>query len=664
MFNGCNLSFVQQNTWYRNDVQGLRGFAVALVVLEHAGGLVPGGFIGVDIFFAISGYVITEQLLQALQKSNEISLSDFFSRRARRLLPAASLVIVATLFLSLFILSPGIEHSKAASAGLAAMFFVPNLRYIFEGGYFFLAADPFRHFWSLGVEEQFYLVYPVSIFFVHRLLKKDFKRFLKFFSWLILCASLVSLVVAGLLAFGFKVTPLPTRVGFFGTPFRAWEFLAGAGVSIFGFVVNRYPGRALSICIGMMGLGLIIWPAFTYDEFTLFPGLAALPPVVGTVALIYSGKVNNKLTMSLSSRPLTFFGDISYGLYLWHWPMIVFSKRLWPESQLAIWGSVLLSVLLATLQYRYIENPIRLNSRIKGKNAFLLFLGTASIVVVSVVFFLRISATGLGLKEHSLFDRPYSIGSDCGYESDWQNVIERCGETGTTTDRFLLIGDSQAAAVSDGFVGAARSMGASYSLISSNSCPIHVRPNELRDKCDEYQSNIKEIVRLYNPTVVVVANAADLYVTRGGFGRPDTLIRNSNGGFPKNYHQALDNWTDGVHDALSSDWFWGKKIIYLHMSPNPPTTEPSVLRPNPADIRFRLSAQFDRNEIVYREKQALEKLNAVTTLDPADSLCSVDICKTQTNDGPLYSDSYHVNSRGAKLLESALLRALIEQSSK
>ena len=653
---------VQPNTHYRNDIQGLRGLAVGLVVLEHAGGFVPGGFIGVDIFFVISGFVITEQILHTVRKNNEISLFDFYSRRARRLLPASSLVIIITLLLSLFILSPGLEHSKAASAGLASLFFIPNLRYIFEGGYFFLAADPFRHYWSLGVEEQFYLVYPIAILILHRLVKRDFSRFLKFLLWLVILVSAISFVTASLLVFGFRLTPLPTRVGFFGTPFRAWEFLAGSGVSIAGFLVDRCLGKRTALLIGVIGVWLIVWSAFTFDEFTLFPGIAAVPVVLGTAALIYAGKVDNVLASALSYRPFAFIGDISYGLYLWHWPLIVFSRRLWPDNQLAIWFSVGLAVALATLQFRFVENPLRLNTAIHGIKALYLFVGTGCLVAVSVVGFVKISGTGLGLEDRSFFDHPYSLGSDCGYETDWRMVLERCGESGSSSIRALLIGDSQAAAISDGFIAAAKSIGASHSLLSANSCPIHIRPNELRDKCDEFHSNIEAIMDYFKPTVVVVANAADLYVTRGGFGMPDTRIRDHNGNFPKNYHEALENWTSGVYDALTSDWFSNTKIVYVHMSPNLPAIEPSVLRPNPVDIKFRRSSQFDRNEIITKEKQSFEKLNSLLTLDPADSLCLGDICQSQIQGKPIYSDSYHVNSRGAKLLEAALIQALKLQS--
>ena len=516
----------------------------------------------------------------------------------------------------------------------------------------------------MGVEEQFYLVYPVAILILHRLAKRDFSRFLKCLLWLVILVSAISFVTASLLVFGFRLTPLPTRVGFFGTPFRAWEFLAGAGVSIAGFLVDRCLEKRTTLLIGVIGVWLIVWSAFTFDEFTLFPGIAAVPAVLGTAALIYSGKVDNVLASALSYRPIAFIGDISYGLYLWHWPLIVFSRRLWPDNQLAIWFSVGLALALATLQLRFVENPLRLNTAIHGIKALSLFVGTGCLVVVSVVGFVKISGTGLGLEDRSLFDRPYSLGSDCGYETDWRMVLERCGESGSSSIRALLIGDSQAAAISDGFIAAAKSIGASYSLLSANSCPIHIRPNELRDKCDEFHSSIKAIMEYYKPTVVVVANAADLYVTRGGFGMPDTRIRDHNGNFPKNYNEALENWTSGVYDALTSDWFSNTKIVYVHMSPNPPAVEPSVLRPNPVDVKFRRSSQFDRIEIVTKEKQSFKKLNSVLTLDPADSLCLGDTCQTQIQGKPIYSDPFHVNSRGAKMLEATLIEALKAQSSK
>lgn len=654
---------MQQNTRFRNDIQGLRGIAVALVVLEHAGGLLSGGYIGVDIFFVISGFVITEQLLLSYQKNDGMSMSDFYSRRARRILPAASLVIITTLLGSLLILSPGLEHSKAAGAGLASMFFVPNLRYIFEGGYFFLAADPFRHFWSLGVEEQFYLVYPAFLFVLFRISKRNQARFTKSFLGSIIIVSLVSFAISALLSLGVRITPLPTRIGFFGTPFRAWEFLTGAGVSGIGFIFQRRPSRNWSLLIGILGAVLILWPALAYDEFTLFPGLTALPVVAGTALLIFSGYTNTAVSQTFSFKPLILLGNISYGLYLWHWPMIVFSERLWPDNHSAILFSVGLAIAISSIQFRFFENPIRRNEALRGKNALILLFSTSFLVIVSVVGFVKVSGTGLGLSDSALFDRPFSLGSDCGYESDWQRVLERCGSEGISATRVLLLGDSQSAAISDGFIGAAKALNASYSLISANSCPIHARPNELRKQCAEFQDNVKNMVSYFRPTVVVVANASDLYVSRGGYGKPDTLIRDSKGEFPQNYQQALENWTNGVRDALSSDWFGSAKIIYVHMSPNPPAIGPSVLKPNLRDVKFRLSSQFDRNEIIAEEKRVLKTLDNVLTIDPAESLCHNDICQTQVDDGPIYSDPYHVNSRGARLLEPALLQALKTQTS-
>ena len=658
-----NLVAVQKTTRYRSDIQGLRGLAVALVIFEHAGGFVSGGFVGVDVFFVISGFVITEQLLGSINSDN-ISLVDFYSRRARRLLPAASLVIVVTLLLSLVVLSPGLEHQKAVSAGLASAFFFPNLRYVFESGYFFLSADPFRHFWSLGVEEQFYLLYPAIVISLHRLAKQNSERFIRNLTIFIVIVCVTSLAFSSFLAFGFRLTPLPTRVAFFGTPFRAWEFLVGAGVSIAGPFLQTQNRKQVFLFIGLFGMSAILWSAFTYDEFTLFPGVAAIPPVLGATAVIIAGTTENKLSLALCCKPLTFIGDISYGLYLWHWPLIVFSKRLWPESNEAIWISVVVAVLMSVFQFRYFENPIRKNERIRGRNAALLALcSTATVTLVSFGF-IRASGTGLGLDNDPIFERPFSLGSNCTYEKDWKSVLDRCGEVGSSNERLLLVGDSQAAAISDGFVFAARSLGASYSMITSNSCPVHSQPNELREMCDEFHLDMQNIAKYYKPTVVVVANAADLYITRGGFGKPDTLIRNSSGEIPKNYQEALDGWVEGVFVALDGEWFSNTKIVYVHMSPNAPLVQTSVLKQNSKNVKFQLKSQFDRAEIVLMEKRQLERLGNVTLFDPATTLCPSGLCQTRSLEGPIYADEYHLNSRGAALLQGALRETILVQFSK
>lgn len=644
---------------FRLDIQGLRGVAVLLVIIEHTGGYLSGGYIGVDVFFVISGFVITDQLVRALRDNGQISLVDFYSRRVRRLLPASTIVILSTLILSLLILSPGIEHDKAAAAGIASMFFIPNLRYIFEGGYFFLAADPFRHFWSLGVEEQFYMVYPALFLVVYALMGRSYPRFRRTITWTVVIFALASFALATVLTLGIRIFPLPTRLSFFGTPFRMWELLVGAIVSIVAIKLKQFSHNLGGILLGICGTVLIFVAAFFYDEFTIFPGTAALPPVVGTALLLIAGSQSDFRLPFLEWRPLTYIGDISYGLYLWHWPLIVFARRLWPNNEPAIFIAVFVAIVLSGIQYQFIETPIRRNERIRGKQALSLFVICSVAVVGVTVIFLRLSQTGLGLKEFSQFERTPSIVENCNFEQNWEPILNRCSKSGDSNVRVMLIGDSQAAALGDGFVAAAEKLDASYSVLFGNSCPIHARPNELRERCDEFHGSLKEIIETFSPQIVFVANASDLYVTRGGFGKPDTRIRDANGNFPKNYEEALDNWLAGIVTALTGPWFQETQVVYVQMSPNPPLSQPSLLRREVAGTRFKLDSQFDQFRVLSAEREALSRVDSVLVINPANQLCTTGLCSTFVEKKPIYADAYHLNSRGSLLLEELFRESIL-----
>ena len=645
---------------FRLDVQGLRGLAVALVIIDHAGWGLTGGYIGVDVFFVISGFVITETLIREIRDTGQISMSNFYSRRVRRLLPASTVVILATLILSLFVLSPGIEHEKAAAAGLASMFFVPNIRYILEGGYFFLAADPFRHFWSLGVEEQFYLAFPAALLLIFRVADRDFRRFRRLFITVAVGITLVSFTFASLLSLGFRIFPLPTRLSFFGTPFRMWELLIGSMVSLTTTTTQHFRLDSYRHLARLLGLGMIIVPAVMYDEFTLFPGISALPPVLGTALLILSGTGESHRVPLLTSRPLTFLGDVSYGLYLWHWPLIVFAQRIWTDNQLSVLLAVVVSVVLSAFQYRYLEMPFRRRSTLRGRSAVALVTVAAVLVSAVSLGLTRISQTGLGLESAAMFEQSERIGDSCSYDSDFAAVIARC-TFGTSSERkILLIGDSQVPAMSDGVARSAKETAAQVSMIFYSSCPVHARPNELREQCAEFQKSFSSIVELVKPDVAIVANAADLYVSRGGFGKPDTRIRDRFGRLPTNYDEALSNWTDGVDSVLRSSVFGGVPLLYLQMIPSAPESSVSLVRRHLATADFSLDSRFDRNAIVDSERSILQRNPRVLVLDPADSLCPSGRCPLFVNGQPIYADSFHLNSRGSVLVSAAIQDALIQ----
>jgi peptidoglycan/LPS O-acetylase OafA/YrhL len=645
---------------FRKDIQGLRGLAVGLVVLEHATPVLPGGYIGVDVFFVISGFVITQLLLREIETRGSINLVEFYSRRVRRLIPALGLVLSVTLVGSLFILSPGLEQEKAVSAALSATFFVANIRYIFEGGYFFLQADPFRHLWSLGVEEQFYLFYPLLFVLLLKIAHVRKIRLEKLSISVFATLMAVSFLLASILAEGFRILPLPTRMSFFGTPFRLWELIAGGVLAVVVSDRGVRLSRTIWRISQVVGTALILLPAVMYDSFTVFPGVAALAPVAGTVVLIAIGTTQTHAASPLTWGPLTYIGDISYGLYLWHWPMIVFSEKLFPSNPLAIVVAVAVSVAASIVQLKLVELPIRDRSGVNRRAAWRLFGITAISIVVLAGLVFSLSRSGLGLDLRSRFEPMPRISDGCSFEESSKNFGNQCTLENGSSIRLLLVGDSQAGALADAFVLAANDLGASYKLLYGNSCPVHIRPNELRDSCRDLNEQLPGIVAGFRPTVIVAANASDLYVTRGGFGKPDTQLRRADGSLPRNYEEALENWILGLREVLQSDWRGSTPVVYVQMIPVAPVETESLLKRGNRLANFSLDDGFDRNMVVAKEKGALFDLRGVTLLDPADVLCVNRQCILTNKGNSLYADAYHLNPRGAELLAPRIIEMIRE----
>lgn len=646
---------------FRTDIQGLRGIAIALVVLEHTTPFFQGGYVGVDVFFVLSGYLITQILLRDMQENRSVSLVEFYSRRARRLLPALTVVLVATLFISIFTLSPGLEQEKTVLAAFSSFFFIANIYYMFQGGYFFLQSDPLRHLWSLGVEEQFYLVYPVLIILVFRFSKilKVSSRKLLFMA--LLAISLVSFAISSLLSLGLTSVPLQSRLAFFGTPFRLWELLAGGLLATLQPQISHLIGRSWSFLARVIGLLLIFWPAFTYDQFTIFPGFSALPPVLGAVLIILAGIGRPHSRSLLTVKPLTFLGDISYGLYLWHWPLFVFAERMYPSNQLAVISAVVLSLCLSMLQLKFVEDPIRQQSAIIGRKAVLFWFKSLSGVLVFCILLFGLSQTGLGVNRSPQFETIQRLSEPCGFVTGYADLPLGCKSGGDAEQRILLIGDSQAAALGDGLAVVARELKISFGMVYSNSCPIHARPNELRDSCEEFLSYLPSLIESFDPSLIVVANASDLYVSRGGYGKPDTKIRTADGRFPTNYKESLNNWTSGLKEVLTNSTFALRPIVYVQMIPVAPVHGASLFTGGAVVSSFALSDGFDRNLIALEERATLAAFTDIKILDPAEVLCPNAECLLRINGEAIYSDEFHLNNRGARLLASGL-KSLIQSS--
>lgn len=335
----------------RSDITGLRAVAVFLVLLFHLGTSVRGGYIGVDVFFVISGYLITSVILADLGDGT-FSLFSFYERRVRRILPALLTMLIVCSALAWRLLPPA-ELEAYGRSQFAALFSFSNIFFHNQAGYFATPSTltPLLHTWSLGVEEQFYIFFPILILLVYR----AFPR--------LLALALCVLAMASFLAAAITVSH-DRNTAFFYASLRAWELLIGA-ILAHGFLpkIHGVVGRNLA---SVGGLLLILWPAFQYTDGTPFPGIAALPPCLGTALVLAAGETGSSLVGAiLSLRPVVFLGLISYSIYLWHWPLLVFQRTdriLFVQRDLTPIAKVLFTlvvVVIAALSWALIEQPLR-----------------------------------------------------------------------------------------------------------------------------------------------------------------------------------------------------------------------------------------------------------------------------------------------------------------
>ncbi|MGH1502471.1 MAG: acyltransferase family protein, partial [Acidimicrobiales bacterium] len=347
---------------FRADIQGLRALAVALVVAYHAGLPIHGGFVGVDVFFVISGFVITRGVAGELERTGTVRLGRFAVRRIRRLLPALALMLTATMAFAI-VASSSLGPQQAISAtGHDAALFHANLG-IYEsvGDYFAPAAEsnPLLHTWSLAVEEQFYAVFPLISLVLWRVGKPATGRRRLSIGYAAIAAVTLALSVAMVGEWYPWEVDHPQAFSYFATHYRAWEFLAGCLVALALADGRRLPGSAAKWSV--LGLGAVVGSALLLDARTIFPGYAAVFPVAGTAALLAAGASPGRshLGRALSARWVVGIGDLSYGWYLWHWPFIVFARELWPSTWWAALAAAALSLPVAAASQRLIENPIR-----------------------------------------------------------------------------------------------------------------------------------------------------------------------------------------------------------------------------------------------------------------------------------------------------------------
>jgi peptidoglycan/LPS O-acetylase OafA/YrhL len=455
---------------YRSDIDGLRALAILPVVLFHAfPNLLPGGFIGVDIFFVISGYLITSILLKDIQTGN-YSIKTFYARRVRRIFPALSFVLLFCLALGWVVLT-AVEYRSLGKHAAGGAGFIANFMFWKEAGYFDAAGDtkPLLHLWSLGIEEQFYIVWPLLLYFFA-------KR-----SWNVLGL----ILVVALLSFGLNLWQVGSNpsAAFYSPLSRSWELALGAFLAYQAL----HPAQAFTSIIArfrsfLSGLGLImvVIGFVVINESRAFPGWWALLPAVGSALLIASGPHGLVNRFVLSQRIFVWVGLISFPLYLWHWPLLSFARIIYSETPPVDVRVVLvvLSIALAALTYYLIEKPIRQSSSkralIMTLSALMLCIGVAGFVVYKTKGFQARHAGLLNADPASLemgADRK-RWANECGIPSEVKKILNSCYSPKDQKATHAVWGDSKGEAIFYGLAREATNQKASAWMMIGNAVPM------------------------------------------------------------------------------------------------------------------------------------------------------------------------------------------------
>jgi peptidoglycan/LPS O-acetylase OafA/YrhL len=630
----------------RSDIQGLRAVAATLIVAFHAGALVPGGFFAVDIFFVISGFVITAMLLREHAATGTISLRRFYARRARRLLPSLALVVGVTMLLGLLLLSP-FTWGQLAPAGLSSLFAVSNVYFaVATDGYFQTSSDaaPLLHTWSLSVEEQFYLVFPTVM-----LLLLARGRRLRVLVWAVAIVTVLSFVLCVVLT----LAPLPgalslqaPRLAFYSPMTRAWEFGAGTLVAL---ALRHRRGRVSAWAgpVGWLGLAVLALAFFVVDEES-FPGWGAAVPVLATVLLIVSGGIaaegGTVIGRALSTRPMTWLGDRSYTWYLWHWPLIVLVRQWYPDSRPLEVVAGVASLGVAAVVYRFFERPLHEGTTPgwSGRRVPVI-VATAVAALACVVTAAVGSSTSFGddrlraqrdaiAQQHLDQERGCDGGTVVG---DGGGVPAGCRfEADGAAGRVLLIGDSHAGHYTEAFLAAADRLGYSADLATFPSCPFALG-EPVDAACASFvRDNVEALSSADNPYDLVVVSTAAINTVRD----PDLTSTAA---------ATAGRWRDEVRETLAPVAARTRVVTVVDNVQFPylvTCLRRSVLSDTPTDDCL------DPGEIdvSLRDASATAQQEAMTavggwTLDPTRAWCGDGSCRPVDDDGvPIFRDVSHL----------------------
>ncbi|PSH59933.1 acyltransferase [Phyllobacterium endophyticum] len=645
---------------YRPDIDGLRAIAILPVVLYHAGiSGFQGGFVGVDVFFVISGYLMALRIMGGID-NGDFSLLRFYESRIRRIFPALFAMIAASTLMAWFFFMP-VEFEYFARSVKAAALFVSNVQLNRESGYFDISAQlkPLLHTWSLAIEEQFYIVFPLLLVIINRIARK--------------CVTpvLIAIFAASLGASIWGVYYRPVEA-FYLSPYRVWELLLGALLAL--GVVPRPKQQFIGEILACAGILMIGFAVLSFNDDTSFPGLTALVPCVGAALIIQGRAARGPAGRLLTSAPLVFIGLVSYSLYLWHWPIIVFTRYLNGHELSAVQSGLLVAIsfVVAVFSWHFIERPFRGHtSRIPRKPVFA--AATATIAAFVVFGYYVISEVGLPgrlspdaqkIYSAAYDESPYS-GSKCLQDTSGRGPslsdIEkgnlcRLGVARSGNVNFLVWGDSHSGSMAPAIDVAARQAGASGIFAGRASCPplpdVELKTEKDTLRCVDYNAAVRDlIVRKRIPLVFMIAYWPK-YVLR-------SELPNQGLYFDPKVRPPLDDRSAPIAAALDQTLAelkrQGTQVVLVMDVPEmghfmPEALAKATTRGTSTDIAPSWTYTWERQAASRDMITEYAAKYGATTVDALQAICANGRCDSMRNGLPLYKDSDHITATTARSL--------------
>ena len=645
---------------YRPDIDGLRAVAVGTVVLFHAHlGLFPGGFVGVDVFFVISGYLITSIIARELD-TGTFSLLSFYERRIRRIFPALLVVIATCLAVGAWRMTPRHYNSLAESA-LAAIGFHSNIYFADKAGYFMPSAEtlPLLHTWSLGVEEQFYVVAPLLLMALWRHRTS--------------VLPVLTVLTAVTLVASIWGTTRDSDTAFYMPHTRAIELMIGMALGV--GLVPAVRSQALRQILSALGFLMIVASACLYTSATPFPGAAALVPCLGSALIIHcsGGTYGTSLVGRLLATPPTvWLGKISYSLYLWHWPIFAFAAYEWGELPVA--GRLALiaaSVVLAAATYRWVEQPAR-TSRIVLTPERVFAAGLGSAAVVAAVAGVVKGTHGLPMRlspEVAAIERRASVGgqraSRCG--ANMRGKIDAACPLGRSDVKptVLVWGDSHAWMLAPTLDAVGKELGLGISLVTRSGCPGLLdsgRHGLGKKKCaSAYQAQLDEVLKL--GTIQHVVLISRWQTVAAGKALTEELSARVPAPSPEEHARRTRALETSFDRTLAYFREIALRVTVLGPVPDLPVHLPTAMtKASMRGHQFALAYDFqdfsERHRGVLRLMKKAEGQARVDVIQPAQVLCPAGACRFWDNNMPFYRDDDHLSERGGEELRPSLTRSL------